>query len=61
MIKNHEHTAEAAKLKALRQAADKGWQDIAAGRYTDVNDDQLEDFIRQSGLKSARKEPATRY
>jgi len=31
MIEKHEHTGEAAKLKALQQAARKGWQDIAAG------------------------------
>jgi antitoxin ParD1/3/4 len=32
---------EAAKLKLMKEAADKGWADIAGG------DDQLEDFIRQ--------------
>jgi len=60
MIEKHEHTGEAAKLKALQQAARKGWQDIAAGRFTDVNDDQLEDFIRQLGLKAANSKQATR-
>jgi len=57
LIEEHER-AEAAKLKALRQAADKGWQDIAAGRYADVNDDQLEDFIGQLGLRAARQAQA---
>lgn len=32
---------EEAKLQALNQAAKQGWVDIAAGRYTDVADDQL--------------------
>lgn len=46
---------EAVKLKALKQAASKGWEDIAAGRYTDVADDRLEDFIGQLGLQAARR------
>jgi antitoxin ParD1/3/4 len=44
---------EAAKLKALQEAAGKGWADVAAGRYTDVADDQLDDFIGQLGRQSA--------
>jgi antitoxin ParD1/3/4 len=46
---------EAARLKMLQDAADKGWADIAAGRYTDVADDQLEDFIGQLGQQAAAK------
>lgn len=34
-------------LKALQEAADKGWADIAAGHCTDVADHQLEDLIGQ--------------
>jgi len=44
---------EAAKLKLLQAAADKGWADIAAGRYTDLADDQIEDFIGQLGQQAA--------
>lgn len=33
---------EAAKLKALQEAACMGWADIAAGRHADVADGQLE-------------------
>jgi antitoxin ParD1/3/4 len=40
---------EAIKLEALQQAAIQGWEDIAAGRYIDVTDDQLESFIKQLG------------
>lgn len=40
---------EVAKLKALKQAARQGWADVAAGRYADVADEQLEDFIGQMG------------
>ncbi|MCL2459516.1 MAG: type II toxin-antitoxin system ParD family antitoxin [Betaproteobacteria bacterium] len=43
---------EAAKFKALQDAADKGWADIAAGCYSDIADDQLEDFIGQLGWRA---------
>ena len=44
---------EAAKLKALKQAARQGWADVSAGRYIDVADDQLEDFVGQLGRRAA--------
>lgn len=44
---------EAAKLKALQKAARTGWADVSAGRYTDVGDDQLDDFIGQLGQQAA--------
>ena len=44
---------EGAKLKALKQAARQGWADVSAGRYADVADDQLEDFVEQLGLRAA--------
>lgn len=46
---------EEAKLNVLRDAADKGWTDIAAGRFTDVTDDQLESFIEQLGAQAAAR------
>ena len=36
---------ENAKLKALKQAARQGWADVSAGRYADVADDELQDFV----------------
>lgn len=45
---------EGAKLKALKQAARQGWADVSAGRYADVADDQLEDFVGQLGRRAAR-------
>ncbi|MEO5883081.1 MAG: type II toxin-antitoxin system ParD family antitoxin [Caldimonas sp.] len=45
---------EGAKLKALKQAAHQGWADVTAGRYADVADDQLEDFVGQLGRRAAR-------
>lgn len=45
---------EEAKLKALKQAARQGWADVSAGRYADVADDQLEDFVGQLGRRAAQ-------
>lgn len=45
--------AEQAKLKALNQAARRGWRDISASRYADVGDDQIEDFVEQLGRRAA--------
>ena len=45
---------EEAKLKALKQAARQGWADVSAGRYADVADDRLEDFVGQLGRRAAR-------
>lgn len=45
---------EDAKLEALQQAARQGWADVSAGRYADVADDQLEDFIGQLGRRAAQ-------
>lgn len=46
---------EEAKLKALKQAARQGWTDVSAGRYADVADDQLDDFVGQLGRRAARQ------
>lgn len=46
---------EAVKLRALQAAAEHGWADIAAGRYTDVADDELADFIRYLGTQAASR------
>ena len=40
---------EEAKLEALKQASSHGWSDVSAGRYVDVADDHLEDFIGHLG------------
>ena len=49
---------EAAKLTALRHAADVGWSDLASGRFDEVADDRLDEFIGQLGLRAARSRPA---
>jgi antitoxin ParD1/3/4 len=45
---------EDAKLKALKQASRHGFADVAAGRYVDLADDQLEDFVGQLGRRAAQ-------
>ena len=49
----HQEMEDAARIDALRKAADKGWVDLASGRYEDIADDNLEDFIGQLGAHAA--------
>jgi antitoxin ParD1/3/4 len=53
LIEERERIGQA-KLKALKQAARQGWADVSAGRYADVADDQLEDFVGQLGRRAAQ-------
>lgn len=46
---------DAAKLRALRAAAEQGWADAASGRYDDVAEGEISDFIAQLGLKAAAR------
>lgn len=48
---------DAAKLSALRHAADLGWSDLDTGRFDDVADDELNDFIGKLGARAARTQP----
>lgn len=48
---------EAARLAALRTAADIGWADIADENYRDVADDELDSVIRQLGHHASRSTP----
>jgi len=53
-----EQAEEAAKVAVLRQAAEKGWLDLASGRFDEVNDEFLDDFIGQLGVRAAKTQPA---
>lgn len=44
---------DAARLAALRAAADRGWADVAAGRFRDVDDSTLDGLITQLGEPGA--------
>lgn len=53
-----EHAEESAKVAALSRATSEGWSDLASGRFDDVDDDSLEDFVRQLGIRAARSQSA---
>jgi antitoxin ParD1/3/4 len=53
LIEERERIGQA-KLKALKQAARQGWADVSAGRYADISDDQLEEFVGQLGRRAAQ-------
>lgn len=48
-----------ARLQAFRDAAQKGWDDIDAGRYTDLNEETLADHIGKISARSARSVQAS--
>lgn len=45
---------DAAKVAALRQAAEQGWSDLASGRLDEVDDEFLDEFVGQLGVRAAR-------
>ena len=45
----------AAKLRALRDAARSGWDDVAAGRYVDVDDADLDNYLEELGKRAAKR------
>lgn len=54
MIERREEQ-EAAKLKALREAAKIGFADLNEGRFDDVPADRLEDYIGSLGREAAAR------
>lgn len=49
-----EQAEETAKIAVLRQAAEQGWSDLASGRFDDVDDESLDDFVGQLGIRAAK-------
>lgn len=43
---------DAVKLATLRTAVEPGWADVAAGRYADVGDSDLDDAIAAIGARA---------
>ena len=54
LIEDRERIEEA-KLKALLQASRQGWADVSSGRYTDIADDRIADFVAQLGRRAAQQ------
>jgi antitoxin ParD1/3/4 len=46
---------DAIKLEALHRAAQVGWDHLEAGRYRDIGDDGLEDFVGQLGARAGEQ------
>lgn len=44
---------DAVRLEALKKAARLGWDDAAAGRFVDIADEELDDFISTLGRQAA--------
>ena len=57
-VLERQEAENAAKLAALRDAADRGWSDLDSGRFDDVTDDALDDFIGQLGVRALRTQQA---
>jgi len=53
-----EQDQDAAKVAALRQAAEQGWSDLASGRYDEVDEESLKDFIGQLGVSATKTQSA---
>ncbi len=49
-----------ARFIALKQAVRRGWADVSAGRYVDLTDEQLEDFVGQLGRRAAQRSASPR-
>lgn len=43
---------DAARLAALRAAVDRGWADIEAGRYVEIDIDDLDEAIDEIGVQA---------
>jgi antitoxin ParD1/3/4 len=48
-------TREAAKLRALQEAARTGFADLDESRHRDVADDELEDYVTALGRDAGRR------
>lgn len=47
---------DAARLAVLRDAVEEGWSQLTAGRFDDVADDDLDDFLGQLRTRAAPTE-----
>jgi antitoxin ParD1/3/4 len=56
-ILERQELENAAKIAALRNAADVGWSDVDSGRFEDIADDDLDDFVGQLGVRASDAQP----
>lgn len=57
LLERHE-LEHAARVKALAEAAQKGWDDLANGRYEDVTHEDLDAYIVALGQGMTRERSA---
>ena len=57
-ILERQESENAAKIAALRNAADLGCSDVDSGRFDDVADDDLDNFIGHLGVRATGAQPA---
>jgi antitoxin ParD1/3/4 len=57
-ILERQEVENAAKLAALRKAADQGWSDVDSGRFDDIAEGDLDDVIAQLGVRSRSAQSA---
>lgn len=53
LLERRERT-DAAKLQALREAANRGWEDIATGRYIDIIEHDIDAFVSELGHRASK-------
>lgn len=51
----HQEAEEAARLAALRAAADTRWNDAASGRFREITDDDLDQVIADLERRAAQR------
>lgn len=52
------HTEEQAKVAVLRQAVELGWSDLSLGRFDDVDEGCVDEFVGQLGVRAAKAQSA---
>lgn len=48
-----EEAEDAVKVAVLRRVAEEGWSDLASGRFADFDDESLDGFVGQLGVRAA--------
>lgn len=51
---------DAARLDALKRAVQIGWEDLDAGRYVDIDECDLDAFVRKLGRQATDRVRASR-
>ena len=60
VLSQHQHELVESLVRSGRyqNASAEGWSDLASGRFDDVDEDSLDDFISQLGVRAAETQSA---